>query len=170
MPDAPLLSVRDLNAWYGESHILHGVEFDVPRGEVVTLLGRNGAGKTTTLKSVMGMVARRKGSIRFEGHELSGLAPHKIINRGIGRTFQIPRPFRRLSIFENVALAGYYGQNRHSEAKANESAERALASAFSLPTRKPRLSMVAMNSAPTAPVTPAMATTGSWVTWLSVRQ
>ncbi len=59
MPDAPLLSVRDLNAWYGESHILHGVEFDVPRGEVVTLLGRNGAGKTTTLKSIMGMVARR---------------------------------------------------------------------------------------------------------------
>src|SRR5947207_2683659 len=67
------------------------------------------------------------GSIKFEGHELSGLAPHKIINRGIGRTFQIPRPFRRLSIFENVALAGYYGQDRHSEARAFDSAERALA-------------------------------------------
>ncbi|HSS87291.1 MAG TPA: ATP-binding cassette domain-containing protein, partial [Reyranella sp.] len=75
------------------------------------------------------------GSIKFEGHELSGLAPHKIINRGIGRTFQIPRPFRRLSIFENVALAGYYGQNRHSEAKAQESAERALA-LVGLPTNR----------------------------------
>ena len=59
----PLLAVRDLHAWYGESHVLHGVSFDVHAGEVVTLLGRNGAGKTTTLKSVMGIVARRRGSI-----------------------------------------------------------------------------------------------------------
>jgi branched-chain amino acid transport system ATP-binding protein len=67
------------------------------------------------------------GSIKFEGHELSGMAPHKIINRGIGRTFQIPRPFRRLSLFENVALAGFYGQGRHSRAKADAAAEKALA-------------------------------------------
>src|SRR5947207_13598296 len=78
------------------------------------------------------------GSIKFEGHELSGLAPHKIINRGIGRTFQIPRPFRRLSIFENVALAGYYGQDRHSEARAFDSAERALA-IVGLPTDRKTL-------------------------------
>ena len=62
---APLLAVRDLQAWYGESHILHGVAFDVAPGEVVTLLGRNGAGKTTTLKSIMGVIGKRKGSISF---------------------------------------------------------------------------------------------------------
>ena len=69
---APLLSVKDLQAWYGESHILHGVTFDVREGEVVTLLGRNGAGKTTTLKSIMGIVGQRTGSVRFEGSELIG--------------------------------------------------------------------------------------------------
>ena len=78
MPDAALLSVAGLQAWYGESHILHGVEFEVRRGEVVTLLGRNGAGKTTTLKSVMGMVARREGSVRFEGKEISTLTPKQM--------------------------------------------------------------------------------------------
>jgi len=61
-----LLEVRGLNAWYGESHILHGMDFDVAEGEVVTLLGRNGAGKTTTLKSITGMVARREGSVKYE--------------------------------------------------------------------------------------------------------
>ena len=64
-----LLEVRGLNAWYGESHILHGMDFDVREGEVVTLLGRNGAGKTTTLKSIIGMVGRRQGSIKFAGTE-----------------------------------------------------------------------------------------------------
>ena len=66
---ASLLEVRGVNAWYGESHILHGMEFDVREGEVVTLLGRNGAGKTTTLKSIMGMVGRREGSISFAGRQ-----------------------------------------------------------------------------------------------------
>src|SRR3989449_575524 len=70
MPEAALLSVDGLNAWYGESHILHGVEFEVPRGEVVTLLGRNGVGKTTTLKAIMGLIARREGSIRFDGTQI----------------------------------------------------------------------------------------------------
>ena len=65
----PLLVLRDLNAWYGESHVLHGVEFDVAAGEVVTLLGRNGAGKTTTLRSIMAIVPRREGSIKFEEQE-----------------------------------------------------------------------------------------------------
>ena len=72
MPE-PLLTVGGLHAWYGESHILHGVDFEVSPGEVVTLLGRNGAGKTTTLKSVMGIVGRRRGSVRFRGRELVGL-------------------------------------------------------------------------------------------------
>jgi len=70
MPDAPILTVNGLQAWYGESHILHGVTFDVRAGEVVTLLGRNGAGKTTTLKSIMGIVGQRSGSVQFEGREL----------------------------------------------------------------------------------------------------
>jgi len=68
-PDAPLLAVDALQAWYGESHILHGVTFQVAPGEVVTLLGRNGAGKTTTLKAIMGIVTRRTGSVRFDGVE-----------------------------------------------------------------------------------------------------
>src|SRR5512133_2529677 len=80
---APLLSVRALNAWYGESHILHGVDFDVHQGEVVTLLGRNGAGKTTTLKSIMGIVGQRAGSVRFEGRELIGSASNEIARAGI---------------------------------------------------------------------------------------
>src|SRR5260370_10423047 len=74
-----------------------------------------------------GTFAPTSGSMRFDGAEISGLAPHRIINRGIGRTFQIPRPFHRLTIFENVALAGYFGQGRHSRAKAEQAAERALA-------------------------------------------
>ena len=85
----PLLAVKDLQAWYGESHILHGVSFDVHEGEVVTLLGRNGAGKTTTLKSIMGMVGRRTGSVRFEGQELIGRCVgsdrarrHRVLPRG----------------------------------------------------------------------------------------
>ena len=72
MPE-PLLAVRDLHAWYGESHVLHGVDFEIHAGEMVTLLGRNGAGKTTTLKSNMGIVARRRGSVRYDGHELIDL-------------------------------------------------------------------------------------------------
>ena len=74
---APLLAVSALNAWYGESHILHGVDFDIAEGEVVTLLGRNGAGKTTTLKSIMGMVDHRQGSIRFGAAEIVGLPPRE---------------------------------------------------------------------------------------------
>ena len=104
MPDAPLLSVRDLNAWYGESHILHGVEFDVPRGEVVTLLGRNGAGKTTTLKSIMGMVARRKGSVRFEGTEAIALSSDRIARLGVAFCPEERGIFASLNVHENLLL------------------------------------------------------------------
>src|SRR5438046_4527103 len=78
-----LLEVRGLNAWYGESHILHGMDFEVREGEVVTLLGRNGAGKTTTLKSIIGMVGRREGSIKYEGKELIRLPSNAIARLGI---------------------------------------------------------------------------------------
>ena len=79
----PLLTINGLQAWYGESHVLHGVSFAVNAGEVVTLLGRNGAGKTTTLKSIMGMVAQRTGSVRFDDRELIGLASNVIARAGI---------------------------------------------------------------------------------------
>ena len=80
---APLLAVRDLQAWYGESHILHGVSFDVAQGEVVTLLGRNGAGKTTTLKAIMGVVPRRVGSILFDNRQTVNMASNRIARLGI---------------------------------------------------------------------------------------
>ncbi len=82
MPD-PMLAVKDLESWYGESHILHGVTFQVHAGEVVTLLGRNGVGKTTTLKSIMGIVRQRKGSVRFEGRETIGLQSDAIARCGL---------------------------------------------------------------------------------------
>src|SRR5207248_5447933 len=103
MPE-PLLSVRGLNAWYGESHILHGVDFDVYPGEVVTLLGRNGAGKTTTLKSIMGIVPRRSGSIRYEGEEIIGLASNRIARRGIAWCPEERGIFASLSVEENLLL------------------------------------------------------------------
>jgi branched-chain amino acid transport system ATP-binding protein len=102
--EAPLLSVRDLNAWYGESHILHGVDFEVPEGEVVTLLGRNGAGKTTTLKSIMGMVERRRGSIRFQGSELVGLPSNRIARLGIAFCPEERGIFASLNVAENLVL------------------------------------------------------------------
>jgi branched-chain amino acid transport system ATP-binding protein len=100
----PLLAVSDLEAWYGESHILHGVNFNVHAGEVVTLLGRNGAGKTTTLKSVMGMVGRRTGSVRFEGRELIGAASNEIARAGIAFCPEERGIFASLTVEENLML------------------------------------------------------------------
>src|SRR5690349_19812744 len=104
MPEAALLSVGGLNAWYGESHVLHGVEFEVRRGEVVTLLGRNGAGKTMTLKSVMGMVARRQGSIRFEGREIISLSSDRIARLGLAFCPEERGIFASLDVEENLLL------------------------------------------------------------------
>ena len=103
-PSAPLLSLADVQAWYGESHILHGVTFDVQQGEVVTLLGRNGAGKTTTLRSIMGLVANRDGSIRFEGRELIALAPEKIARAGVAFCPEERGIFASLGVEENLLL------------------------------------------------------------------
>ena len=96
--------MRDLHAWYGESHILHGVDFEVRPGEVVTLLGRNGAGKTTTLKTVMGMVPRRQGSIRFEGHELTCLPSNRIARLGLAFCPEERGIFASLDVEENLLL------------------------------------------------------------------
>src|SRR5947208_4902967 len=122
-----MLVVENLVKRFGGFTAVSKVSFRVGQGEILGLIGPNGSGKSTIFNMLSGTFPPSAGSIRFEGHELSGLAPHTIINRGVGRTFQIPRPFRRLSIFENVALAGYFGQNRHSLAKAEEAAQRALA-------------------------------------------
>jgi branched-chain amino acid transport system ATP-binding protein len=100
----PLLAIKDLQAWYGESHILHGVNFDVHEGEVVTLLGRNGAGKTTTLKSIMGIVGQRTGSVRFEGRELIASASNHIARAGIAICPEERGIFASLSVEENLLL------------------------------------------------------------------
>jgi branched-chain amino acid transport system ATP-binding protein len=101
---APLLEVRDLHAWYDESHILHGVAFEVRGGEVVTLLGRNGAGKTTTLKSIMGIVSRREGSVRFTGQELIRRPSNAIARLGIAFCPEERGIFASLNVEENLLL------------------------------------------------------------------
>ena len=104
MSEAALLSVAGLNAWYGESHVLHGVEFEVPRGEVVTLLGRNGVGKTTTLKAIMGMIARREGSIRFDGTQIIALPSDRIARLGVAFCPEERGVFASLNVYENLLL------------------------------------------------------------------
>jgi branched-chain amino acid transport system ATP-binding protein len=101
---APLLSVKGLEAWYGESHVLHGITFDVMPGEVVTLLGRNGAGKTTTMKSIIGIMGKRKGSITYEGQETIALASRQIARLGIGYVPEERGIFASLSVTENLTL------------------------------------------------------------------
>ncbi|MFO0987012.1 MAG: ABC transporter ATP-binding protein [Alphaproteobacteria bacterium] len=99
-----LLAVRDLHSWYGESHILHGMNFEVKKGELVTLIGRNGAGKTTTLKSIMGIVGQRKGSIAFGGQELVGLPSHRIARLGLAFCPEERGIFASLNVNENLLL------------------------------------------------------------------
>ncbi|MCA1768502.1 MAG: ABC transporter ATP-binding protein [Halomonas sp.] len=101
---AEMLRVSDLHAFYGESHILHGVDFDVKRGELVTLLGRNGAGRSTTLKSIMNMVGRRTGSIMINGNETLDMRPHHIPRLGIGYCPEERGIFASLDVEENLLL------------------------------------------------------------------
>ena len=101
---AAMLAVNDLEAWYGESHILHGVTFNVRAGEVVTLLGRNGVGKTTTLKAIMGIVEQRKGSVRFEGRETVGLPSDALARCGIAICPEERGIFASLDVRENLFL------------------------------------------------------------------
>jgi branched-chain amino acid transport system ATP-binding protein len=114
-----VLVVEGLVKRFGGFTAVSNVAFKVDQGEILGLIGPNGSGKSTIFNMLSGTFPPTAGSIKFQGEEIAGLAPHRIINRGIGRTFQIPRPFRRLTIFENVELAGYYGHD--------EAAERALA-------------------------------------------
>jgi branched-chain amino acid transport system ATP-binding protein len=109
MPEAdaaarPLLAIEELHAWYGESHILHGMSFGVGEGEVVTLLGRNGAGKTTTLRAIIGIVRQRRGSVVFRGTELVGLPSHRIARLGIAYCPEERGVFASLDVEENLLL------------------------------------------------------------------
>jgi branched-chain amino acid transport system ATP-binding protein len=102
MPE--LLQVAGLNAWYGESHVLHGMEFDVAAGELVTLLGRNGAGKTTTLRAIMGIIGRRSGSVKFAGTELIALPSNRVARLGVGYCPEERGIFASLDVEENLLL------------------------------------------------------------------
>ncbi|MCA0302917.1 MAG: ABC transporter ATP-binding protein [Proteobacteria bacterium] len=122
-----MLVVEGLVKRFGGFTAVNDVSFEVAQGEILGLIGPNGSGKSTIFNMLSGTFPPSAGSIRFDGQELAGLPSHRIINRGVGRTFQIPRPFRRLTIFENVVLAGYYGQGGRSRAEAEQAATRALA-------------------------------------------
>ncbi|HEX2437120.1 MAG TPA: ABC transporter ATP-binding protein [Methylomirabilota bacterium] len=122
-----MLAVERLHKRFGGFTAVNDVSFRVERGELLGLIGPNGSGKSTIFNMLAGALTPNQGSISFEGREIAGQPPHRIVNLGIGRTFQIPRPFRRLSLVENVVLSGFYGQGRASRARAFDAAERALA-------------------------------------------
>ncbi len=108
---ATMLQVRDLHTWYGESHILHGMNFEVARGELVTLLGRNGAGRTTALRAIVGLTDRRTGSIALNGTEVISMAPHRIARLGVGYCPEERGIFANLSAEENLLLPPRVGSS-----------------------------------------------------------
>ena len=123
-----MLEVAQLTKRFGGFTAVTDVAFSVARGEILGLIGPNGSGKSTTFNMIAGAYAPSAGSIRFLGEEIGGLAPAAVCHKGIGRTFQIPRPFRRLSILENVAVAAFYGQaGRVTRSRAWAQADEALA-------------------------------------------
>src|SRR5438445_2010652 len=121
-----MLAVEGLVKRFGGFTAVSNVSFKVEQGEILGLIGPNGSGKSTIFNMLSGTFPPTAGSIRFQGREIAGSPPHRIIHQGIGRTFQIPRPFRRLAIFENVVLAGFYGSNGTTTVSAYQSADRAL--------------------------------------------
>ena len=121
-----MLVVEGLVKRFGGFTAVSNVSFKVDQGEILGLIGPNGSGKSTIFNMLSGTFAPTAGSIRFQGREIAGMPPHRIIHQGVGRTFRIPRPFRRLSIFENVVLAGFYGSNGTTRSSAFDAAERAL--------------------------------------------
>jgi branched-chain amino acid transport system ATP-binding protein len=127
-----VLSVTGLVKRFGGFTALNGVSFEVTAGEILGLIGPNGSGKTTLFNCVSGALSPTAGSIRFEGAELTGLTPDAVCHRGIARTFQIPHPFRKLSILDNVAVAAHYGA-RTTEAEARRRA-RGMLDLVGLPT------------------------------------
>ena len=124
-----MLTVQGLTKRFGGFTAVSSVDFSVEKGEIVGLIGPNGSGKSTIFNMLSGALAPNAGTIELEGREIGGLPPHVICGMGVGRTFQIPRPFRRLSILENAALAGYYG---HGGATSKEEAWRHAVNALEL--------------------------------------
>lgn len=123
-----MLEVSNLTRRFGGFTAVNRVSFALEQGEILGLIGPNGSGKSTTFNMIAGMLRPSEGSIRFEGREIGGLKPVEVCHRGIGRTFQIPRPFRRLTILENVVTAAYFGQREDiPRARAHAQAEEALA-------------------------------------------
>jgi branched-chain amino acid transport system ATP-binding protein len=126
MPEA-MLRVEGLTKRFGGFTALNGVSFEVYDGEILGLIGPNGSGKTTAFNCISGALATSAGTIRFKGEPIGGLTPDAICHRGLARTFQIPRPFRKLSILENVAVAAHYGASeRLSEHEARQRAAQIL--------------------------------------------
>ncbi len=123
-----MLTVDRLTKQFGGFTALNAVSFEVKAGEILGLIGPNGSGKTTCFNCISGALAATSGSIRFKGDQIAGITPDAICHRGLARTFQIPRPFRKLSILENVAVAAHFGTaQRNTEAEARERAREALA-------------------------------------------
>ena len=123
-----LLSVQGLTKKFGGFTAVDGVSFGLAQGEILGLIGPNGSGKSTTFNVIAGLYPPSAGSIRLDGHEIGGLMPNEVCRRGLARTFQIPRPFRKLSVLENAALAAYYGSSEritrgHAEQRAREALE-----------------------------------------------
>src|SRR3954468_12701128 len=124
----PLLNVSALSKRFGALRAVSDVSFAVDEGEILGLIGPNGSGKSTTFNCIAGLYAPNGGTITFEGADITGLPPNRICHKGIGRTFQIPRPFRNLTLVENVALSAFFGQDRgKSRADCWRLAEEALA-------------------------------------------
>ncbi len=122
-----MLSVSGLSKRFGALRAVHEVSFEVGEGEILGLIGPNGSGKSTTFNCIAGLYAPTAGSIRFEGAEIGALPAFEICHKGIGRTFQIPRPFRNLTLLENVALSAWFGQEgRVTRAECWRLAEEAL--------------------------------------------
>ena len=122
-----ILSVSGLTKQFGGFTALHDVSFEVTEGEIIGLIGPNGSGKTTCFNCISGTLSPTAGTIRFRGEDIADLTPDAVCHRGLARTFQIPRPFRKLSILDNVAVAAHYGaRERSSERAARERAHEVL--------------------------------------------
>jgi branched-chain amino acid transport system ATP-binding protein len=123
-----MLSVSGLTKRFGGFTAVNNVSFEVSEGEILGLIGPNGSGKSTIFNCIAGMYAPTQGSVRFQGEEVGGLSANRICHKGIGRTFQIPRPFRNLSLLENVALSAHFGEDgKLSRSDCWSKAEEALA-------------------------------------------
>lgn len=141
-----MLKVSNLTKRFSGFVAVNGVSFSLEQGEILGLIGPNGSGKSTTFNMIAGMLKPSAGSIELEGQEIGGLAPIEICHRGIGRTFQIPRPFRQLTILENVVTAAFFGQRGYvSRARALDQAEEAL-TLVGLPT-DPRAEVASLGAA-----------------------